>query len=234
MKRLACLTLLGLAACTSSSPSLETVRFADLPAPRITFGRFSNGMLADSMFLEIGYDEQALEGCARLPASFRATIGGTQMRVTHNGAISDPEIFECRYPTLQLDVPPPAESMVLEDESKQLVIDVGPWLVRFVPGSPLVAEVGQTVKVPYAPATALPYSSASLALEYPGGQQAVPFEASAGELTFVAPDRVGTGTLALLIPGGGAPRPWPCTGATCRVVGAWELEAAIEIRAPAP
>jgi hypothetical protein len=89
--------------------------------------------------------------------------------------------------------------------------------------------VGELVKVPYAPASALPDGGVSLVLATPLPQP-ISYTASAGELSFVVPDRVGPTNLTLLVAGNASPKPWPCEGAECRVVGESGSRVAVDIR----
>lgn len=226
MTRIACPILLCFTACLDR-PEVETKRLADLPGLRLTFGIGDSG----SLFLEIAYNDDELGTCARVHESLRAEVGDRMMSIDHPGSGS--RDFGCRYPMLDLDAPPPAESIVLEDDSKQVTIDLGARLVRLLPAQPLVARVGETVRVPYVPASALPDSSVSLVLEYAGGEQVVPFSVQTAEISFMVPDRVGAGSIALSVAGGVAPKPWPCSGAECRVVGATRFEVPIQIQSAA-
>ena len=58
----------------------------------------------------------------------------------------------------------------------------------------------------------------------------IPFSVQGAEISFLVPDRVGAGSLALLVAGGATPKLWPCSGAVCRVVGPARFDVPIQIQ----
>jgi hypothetical protein len=233
MPRTACLVLLCVTACIGR-PEVETTLLAELPGLRLTFYVYetSGPIESSKLLLEVAYDEVALGTCARVHESLRARVDDRAMSIRHAGSGS--RDFGCRYPELGIEPPPPAESLILEDNSKQITINLGARLVRLVPPQPWTVTAGQTVRVPYAPASALPDSSVSLVLaSLVGGEQEIPFSVQAAEISFPVPDRVGAGSMALLVAGGLTPTSWPCSGAMCRVVGPTRFDVPIQIQPPA-
>jgi hypothetical protein len=237
MKQLTCLSLLCFAACTAV-PDEQPTLLIDMPHRGVLFAANPTRTFVEvqPMF----YDRASGESCVVLHESFRATVGDAELPVSHPGSVSDGGEDECRGPTVGLAFPPPAQTITLADDSLQIVIDVGGRLARLRPESPLIVEVGATVTVPYAPAsTNLLDGNMTLVLVHPGGSSdgsGVQLSASSGTLTFVVPDHPGSGQLELRSLERGGPKPYPCTGASCLIVGTSAqpaLTTPIEIRRPA-
>jgi hypothetical protein len=224
--RLSCLTLLGFAACTSQPPTLlADVSKLDVRIAAGPYAVFAN------------LDNFTPEGCLVLDESFRATVNGEEMEISHRGSGSTD--FSCGAPRLTLRSPPNAERSTLElsDASMKIGVDLAdllaPRSIQISPDGPWIFEAGTTVTARYTPAADLRATGTRLELRtaQSGWAGTIQFTASDDQLSFVVPDRPGSWLLG--VQPSSQTRPWPCQNATCWMNRLATIAQPIEIRRPA-